>query len=119
MARKFKKQDGRSTKLPPTDRVCQKCGRGESIHAHHIKARSDGGDDAPDNLMDLCSACHAEWHAIEQCTMIRFGDWLQAPPYMVLYASWLNHPQKATINMVTAMWRELRQMGTTSPGPAL
>ena len=43
---------------------CQCC-RGKSkdskLHVHHIESRKTGGD-APNNLITLCSACHAMYH---------------------------------------------------------
>ena len=43
---------------------CQYC-KGKSkdtkLHVHHIESRKTGGD-APNNLITLCSACHAMYH---------------------------------------------------------
>ena len=43
---------------------CQ-CGKGKSkdskLHVHHIESRKTGGD-APNNLITLCSECHAKYH---------------------------------------------------------
>jgi len=43
---------------------CQCC-KGKSkdskLHAHHIESRKTGGD-APNNLITLCSVCHAKYH---------------------------------------------------------
>lgn len=43
---------------------CQCC-KGKSkdikLHVHHIKSRKTGGD-APNNLITLCSECHARYH---------------------------------------------------------
>ena len=43
---------------------CQCC-RGKSkdskLHVHHIESRKTGGD-APNNLITLCSECHAKYH---------------------------------------------------------
>lgn len=36
-------------------------GRGE--HAHHVRRRSQGGDDTVDNLLMVCHRCHGEIHA--------------------------------------------------------
>ena len=43
---------------------CQCCkGRSKDtkLHVHHIKSRKTGGD-APNNLITLCSECHAKYH---------------------------------------------------------
>ena len=43
---------------------CQSC-KGKSkdnkLHVHHIESRKTGGD-APNNLITLCSECHAKYH---------------------------------------------------------
>lgn len=47
---------------------CQHC-KGKSkdkrLHAHHIVFRSNGGTDAPDNLIALCETCHGKLHSGE------------------------------------------------------
>jgi len=42
---------------------CRRCGRNDDIEKHHIIQRVDGGTDEPENLEDLCSACHDYEHA--------------------------------------------------------
>jgi 5-methylcytosine-specific restriction endonuclease McrA len=41
---------------------CKSCKRRSNLHAHHIKFRSHGGDDASYNLVTLCSMCHDALH---------------------------------------------------------
>jgi 5-methylcytosine-specific restriction endonuclease McrA len=41
---------------------CVKCSSTENLHAHHKTHRSDGGEDALENLTTLCELCHAEEH---------------------------------------------------------
>ena len=41
---------------------CQKCGNGTNLQVHHIKLRSQSGDDAEVNLITLCTACHTAVH---------------------------------------------------------
>ena len=36
----------------------QKCKHSDILHVHHIKFRSQGGTNSPDNLITLCSNCH-------------------------------------------------------------
>ena len=44
--------------------TCQVCGNhGGELHVHHIKPRSEGGTDRPENLVTLCPKCHAALHA--------------------------------------------------------
>jgi len=59
--------------------TCQKCGEfyglinehgikiptDRGLHIHHIKQIQYGGDDAPDNLISLCSSCHKDIHKTE------------------------------------------------------
>ena len=43
---------------------CQRCkgkSKGSKLHVHHIESRKTGGD-APNNLVTLCSECHAKYH---------------------------------------------------------
>ena len=41
---------------------CTLCGKGEHLEVHHIKYRSEGGDDSDNNLITLCRRCHALQH---------------------------------------------------------
>ena len=41
---------------------CQACGSRSNLQAHHIQLRSQSGDDAEDNLITLCTKCHAQAH---------------------------------------------------------
>jgi len=36
---------------------------GRSSHVHHRLRKSQGGTDAPENLLDLCLACHGYIHS--------------------------------------------------------
>jgi len=47
---------------------CQWCGCIEGLQVHHIKPRGRLGDDAVDNLIAVCVACHQKAH----------GQWLDA-----------------------------------------
>ena len=45
--------------------TCQKCNKGKSgikLHVHHIVFKTNGGTDAPTNLVTLCACCHAKVH---------------------------------------------------------
>ena len=51
---------------------CQVCGEEELVQVHHIKYRSDGGTDKPDNLITLCSNCHSRIHQdLVTCPLIK------------------------------------------------
>jgi hypothetical protein len=41
---------------------CRCCKLRRPLHAHHVKYRSQGGDDAEYNLLSLCEACHEAEH---------------------------------------------------------
>jgi len=42
---------------------CQACGTMSNLEVHHMKFRSQVGDDVDSNLITLCSACHASVHS--------------------------------------------------------
>jgi 5-methylcytosine-specific restriction endonuclease McrA len=41
---------------------CQLCGTTSNLEVHHQEFRSHSGDDSEQNLITLCSACHAAVH---------------------------------------------------------
>ncbi len=41
---------------------CQSCGSMSNLEVHHIEFRSHSGADSEENLITLCTACHAELH---------------------------------------------------------
>jgi 5-methylcytosine-specific restriction endonuclease McrA len=43
---------------------CQSCGAMSNLEVHHQEFRSHSGDDSEQNLITLCTACHA---AVHQC----------------------------------------------------
>jgi hypothetical protein len=43
--------------------ACRHCGATSNLHIHHIKLRSEGGTNDPNNLITLCRKCHAEQHS--------------------------------------------------------
>ena len=54
----------RQEALSRDDRECQQCGRRRSLHVHHIKPVSEGGEKYKlSNLITLCSECHTAAHA--------------------------------------------------------
>lgn len=42
--------------------VCEFCSHRPAVHAHHIKRRSQGGDNSQWNLAHLCAHCHGWVH---------------------------------------------------------
>jgi 5-methylcytosine-specific restriction endonuclease McrA len=41
---------------------CQSCGAMTNLEVHHREFRSHSGDDSDENLITLCTACHATAH---------------------------------------------------------
>ena len=41
---------------------CQSCGTMSNLEVHHREFRSHSGTDSEDNLITLCTACHATVH---------------------------------------------------------
>ena len=41
---------------------CQACGSMKNLQIHHMKRRSQLGDDAMPNLITLCADCHGKCH---------------------------------------------------------
>lgn len=41
---------------------CERCGAPGHGGLHHIKYRSQGGDDIKENLIRLCAQCHTDIH---------------------------------------------------------
>jgi 5-methylcytosine-specific restriction endonuclease McrA len=41
---------------------CQSCGTMSNLEVHHKELRSHGGDDSTQNLITLCTECHASVH---------------------------------------------------------
>ena len=42
---------------------CQNCGSMQQLQIHHKQFRSHAGHDSEDNLVTLCSDCHAKSHS--------------------------------------------------------
>jgi 5-methylcytosine-specific restriction endonuclease McrA len=41
---------------------CQSCGTMSNLEVHHMEFRSHSGSDSEENLITLCTACHARVH---------------------------------------------------------
>ncbi len=42
---------------------CQSCGTMSNLEVHHREFRSHSGADSEENLITLCTACHARVHS--------------------------------------------------------
>jgi len=54
---------------------------GKAIHAHHKRRRSQGGSDAPENLVHTCRSCH---------------DFIHSNPAWSFGKGWLLHAEAVT-----------------------
>lgn len=45
--------------------LCALCGSGQYLQIHHVVPRGQGGSDFEENLITLCSKCHAQVHGID------------------------------------------------------
>lgn len=54
----------RRFRLEMAGEPCQDCELRPGVHVHHVKFRSQGGDDLPGNLAWLCIICHDARHGI-------------------------------------------------------
>src|SRR5580704_17357265 len=52
---------------------CQKCGRSTNLDVHHIRWRSDLGDDTEAYLITLCRECHRVLHGASSKRLVRSG----------------------------------------------
>jgi 5-methylcytosine-specific restriction endonuclease McrA len=55
-------KDLRQQMLRRDGRRCQSCGSMSNLELHHQAFRSHGGPDSEENLITLCSSCHAGVH---------------------------------------------------------
>jgi 5-methylcytosine-specific restriction endonuclease McrA len=44
---------------------CQSCGSMSNLEVHHSEFRSHGGADSEENLITLCTSCHAGVHSLK------------------------------------------------------
>jgi len=63
-ARQQSWQKVRKVVITRDEGLCRRCGRevGFSGDVHHLRRRSQGGTDLPDNLVTLCRTCHNRIH---------------------------------------------------------
>jgi 5-methylcytosine-specific restriction endonuclease McrA len=53
---------------------CQTCGSMQNLQVHHLKFRSQSGGDVEQNLLTLCSECHARMHRKTRLTRPSCSD---------------------------------------------
>ena len=60
---------------------CLICGTNNAIQRHHVKYKSEGGEDRIDNLVDLCETCHRLYgHGLEKHRWQKvFREYLNSP----------------------------------------
>jgi 5-methylcytosine-specific restriction endonuclease McrA len=49
---------------------CQVCGSMQNLQVHHLKFRSHSGGDTEQNLITLCTECHAQVHRKASCRSV-------------------------------------------------
>lgn len=80
---------------------CRWCGVSSWLQVHHVRYRSEGGPDAPHNLLTLCGDHHAEAHASKR----RWQPVLLALLWIgYVEGTWLTVPEVS---------RRLRRLGLT------
>ena len=47
--------------LKRDNNICQQCDRWNEAPPHHVKKRSQGGQDVIDNMVCLCVVCHDKY----------------------------------------------------------
>jgi len=60
--KKKKIKSKKNIKLEASEHRCKICGSNVMVSSHHIRYRSDGGDDSMGNLIALCFNCHRKVH---------------------------------------------------------
>jgi 5-methylcytosine-specific restriction endonuclease McrA len=45
---------------------CQSCGSMSNLEVHHRQFRSHSGHDSEENLVTMCTVCHASTHRLER-----------------------------------------------------
>ena len=48
--------------------ICGKCPDWRGLAVHHIRKRSHGGSDKPENLLVVCGRCHSKEHDIVEAS---------------------------------------------------
>jgi len=98
--------------------TCQRCGAkvspvsGVSLHAHHIKARADGGTNTPKNGITLCEKCHGklhegEWELTKRPASFKYPMHLmQGKHYIVRLLSDFGLVVHTCLGWMTSEWRK-------------
>lgn len=84
--------------------ACRYCGQKAPsvvLHVDHVKARANGGDDSPSNLVTACSACNHGKSASDLPIDVGFADALSL--YGGLIHCWMNAFGSATLGSVPEM----------------
>jgi len=87
---------------------CERCRYHGDIHEHHIIPRCLGGNNEIENLVNLCSQCHREWHwFFEPLELANIHDvfkkWVITPPIVVWIKTLLDNPE-ASLRAVQELW---------------
>lgn len=96
-------------------RICSRCGSSNQIEKHHIVYRVNGGSNDPDNIKDLCRACHDYQHSLENIQShiqrsikrkqtARLKIW----QYRLQVLETLNTPELIRVNGFTSYWTDIK-----------
>jgi hypothetical protein len=88
--------------------ACTRCGAVCNIEKHHIKHRANGGRDAPENLKDLCTACHDYQHAKENIIggIELYENKLRILRHRLEVLESLNQPELIKVNGYQSYWKD-------------
>lgn len=95
--------------------ACLRCGEHkEACEYHHIRARSEGGTELPDNIAPLCMWCHKEWHqffdvffASDTDLVVAFQRFLNTPPYWFFRMLWRLDELVEELAPIRKLWENL------------
>ncbi len=94
--------------LDRDEQRCRSCGSRMDLMVHHIRFRSQGGRNDPDNLISLCTRCHALVHEgllllVGEKSKAASASWIALDPHARRRvqgsaprsgpSSWTGHPQ--------------------------
>ncbi len=65
-----------------TCQICKGKSKDKVLNVHHIKPRSNGGTDRPDNLITLCETCHKNYHKGKVELKVRLSKEFKAETFL-------------------------------------
>ncbi len=105
--------------------TCQHCDSKSQLQAHHIRYRSEGGSDTPENGLTLCVACHAalhngQWQWTGKLRQFQYPAHLQiGKHYLVEQLTSLNLTVETCLGWMTSYWRQALELEKTHANDAI